>query len=427
MKKYILVLFILTGLLSSCIVDDSDQPPINGSDPDITPTITIAALKAMYTVGTSMQLDDSLIISGIVVADDQTGNFYKSIAIQDSTGGILIRMNSSTLYTAYPVGRKVFIKLGGLWMGDYGGLIQIGGAQTLGSAMQVDAIAVNLFDTYIFKGTVNNVVVPTDVTITGLNDSYQNMLIRIPNVQFIAGDTNKQYAPGVSQNILLEDCAGNSVIVRTSGYCTFAYDFVPNNNGEFVGIYSYYSPDKQLMIRNTADLKMNGVRCGPYAKKDFEDGSMSSGGWTIQQVVEPGVTWTTGTIGVDVTGGTTYGKCSNYYASANHICETWYISPSFDLTSGVNPVMTFINACNYSGANVIAKVSSNYVSGDPNAAVWTTLSPTLSTGSWAWVSSGNLNLSAFNGQSNVHIAFEYTGTNSDGKTWEIDNILVIEQ
>lgn len=427
MKKHFLFLFLITGLLSSCIVDDSDQPPVTGSDPNIEVTATIAEIKAMYS-GTGFQFHDSLVISGVVVADDESGNFYKSIVIQDATAGILIRMDQTSLFTTYPVGRRVFIKLGGLWIGEYGGLIQLGGSKTIATFNQVDPIPSSLFDKYILKGTMNNVVAPIDVDILSLDNTYQNMLVRLSNVQIIVGDTNKLWAPGlVSQNVYLEDCSGNQVIVRTSGYSTFANDPIPNFNGEFVGIYSFYSPDKQLIIRDPSDLKMNGVRCGPYAKKDFEDGSITSGGWTVQQVTDPGTNWATNTIGVDVTGGTTYGQCSNYYSSANHLAETWLISPSFDLTTGVAPILTFINACNYSGANILVKASSNYTTGNPNAATWTTLTPTLSSGSWAWVSSGVLSLSAFNGQTNVHVAFEYTGTNSDGKTWELDNILVAEQ
>jgi hypothetical protein len=427
MRKCFLV-FSLIGLLASCVPNDAELPPVTGEDPNIKITATIAQVKAMYTPGgPSIQLSDTLVVSGLVVADDQSGNFYKSIVIQDASAGILIRMGASNLYQTYPVGRRVCVKLGGLWIGEYNGLIQLGGAQTVGTINQVDYINSALFDKVILKGTFNNPVVPVDVDIASLNSSHQNMLIRLTNVQFISTDTGMAYAPGVATNRTLEDCSGAPILVRTSSFANFAYNLTPGGNGEFVCIYSEFSTTPQLIIRQESDLKMNAVRCGPYAKKDFEDGSVTSGGWTVQHVTDAGTNWVTNTIGVDVSGGTTYGQCSNYYSSANHLAETWLISPSFDLTAGINPVLTFINGCNYSGAALQVKVSSDYVSGNPNLATWTSLVPVLSGGSWAWVSSGALNLSAFNGQSNVHVGFEYTGTASDGKTWELDNILVTEQ
>jgi hypothetical protein len=426
MKKHLLILWILAGLLYSCVPDDSEQPPTTGADPNIEVTATIAQVKAMYT-GTAIQLSDTLVISGLVVADDESGNFYKCIVLQDATAGILIRMDQSSLFNTYPVGRRLFIKLGGLWLGEYNSLIQLGGSKTVGTLNQVDPIASAIFDKVILKGTLNNEVVPLDVDITSLNTSHQNMLIRLQNVQYIVGDTNKLYAPGsVSQNIYLEDCAGNQIIVRTSGFANFANSPVENQNGELVCIYSEFGTTKQLVLRDLSDVKMNGTRCGPYAKKDFEDASVTSGGWTTYQVVgSASINWTTNTVGAVF--GTRYGQCSNYINPNNFASDTWLISPSMDFTSASNPVLSFQNACNYSGQVLEVKASANYVSGDPSVATWTNLSPTLSSGSWAWVSSGNLSLSGFIGQSNVHVAFRYQGTGSDGKTYEVDDILIGEQ
>jgi len=426
MKKRLFIFLFITGLVTSCIPDDHDLPPTTGADPNIRVTATIAQLKAMYS-GTAIQLHDSLVIKGLVVADDQSGNFYKSIVIQDSTAGILIRLDASNLFQTYPVGRRLFIKLGGLWMGEYHGLIQIGSSKTIGTVNEVDAIPSTLFDKVILKGTLNNDVIPLDVNITSLNTSHQNMLIRLTNVQFITTDTGQAYAPGLmSTNRTLEDCSANPILVRTSGYASFANSITPGRNGEFVGIYSEYGTTPQLIIRDLPDLKMTGNRCGPYVKKDFEDGSITSGGWTVN-TTDPGTNWVTGTMGPYIGGGTTYAKCSNYYGAANHLTDTWLISPSFSLVGAIAPKLSFVNACNYSGAYLQVKASSDYVSGNPGSATWTTLVPVLfSTGSWSWVSTGNIDLSAFNGQSNVHIAIEYTGTASDGRTWEIDNIIVQE-
>jgi len=427
MRKHISLLILLGLTLVSCVPDEAEYPPTGGENPNIEVTATIAELKSMYT-GTAIQLDDSLVITGVVVADDESGNFYKSIVIQDATAGILIRMDDQELFKKYPVGRRLFIKLGGLWLGEYNGLIQLGGTQAVGNPNEVDYIVSSIFDKVILRGTYGNEVTPVDVTFSQMNSSYQNMLIRLSDVQFIVGDTNKMFAPGSTQNITLEDCGSNTVIVRTSSFATFAYDQVPNLNGEMVCIYSEFGTTKQLLIRDPSDLKMNdAVRCGPYAKKDFEDGSVTSGGWTVQQVTDPGTNWTTGTIGVASNGGTTYVKCSNYYSAANHLAETWLISPSLNFSAAINPAFSFINACNYGGANIQVKVSSDYVSGAPSSGTWSNITASLSSGSWTWVNSGALSLTSYVGQSNVHVAIVYTGSASDGKTWEIDNILIAEQ
>ncbi|HQV00737.1 MAG TPA: DUF5689 domain-containing protein, partial [Bacteroidia bacterium] len=112
--------------VTSCVKKEYDEPPTDGTNPNITVTHTIAQIKAMYA-GTPLRIDSDYVISGVVIADDKSGNFYKSVVIQDSTAGIAIRLDQSDFYTDFPAGRLLFIKCKGLYIGDYGGLIQMGG------------------------------------------------------------------------------------------------------------------------------------------------------------------------------------------------------------------------------------------------------------------------------------------------------------
>lgn len=431
-KRLILAFVLVMTGLSSCIHDNFDEPPVNGVDPNLNVTMTIADLKAMYT-GTHIQITDTnLVIAGIVNADDETGNFYKSIVIQDSTAGILIRVDQSSLYADFPVGRKVYVKLAGLWLGDYGGLIQLGGAATIGSTTEVDYIPAGLLDTYIVKATLNHTVTPIPVTIDVLDDSYQNMLIQLSGVQVAPIDTGKTYADAVllqTVNINIEDCNDNTIILRNSGYSTFAGQLLPSGNGTLTAVYSVYGSDRQLMIRNPNDLNMGGVRCDPYLNKDFEDGSVTSGGWSVYQVAGPSVTWTTNSQGSVY--GSFYGQCKNYLPP-NIACETWLISPPMNLTNASHPIFTFENACNYTGDILYAYFSDDYDgTSDPNVSgTWQALPVTLSGGSWSWTNSGNIDLSTYflsQDLSHAYVAVKYIGTSSNGKTWEIDNITVQEQ
>lgn len=263
MKKalsFVTVLLML-AMVSSCVKEEYDTPPTGGKDPDITVNTTIKDLKALYTGTTPVKITDSLVIMGVVSGDDKSGNLYKQIVIQDSTGGISIRIDGNSLYTEYPVGRRLFIKCQGLYLGDYGGLIQ------LGASDGVDVIEIPLASTdrSILKGIYGLTVTPTPVSISQLNADYQNMLIELNDVEFTAADAGKPYADGVNkvtQNRGLKDCNGGSLIVRTSGYASFANAKTPSGKGKFVGIYTEYNTDGQLLVREPKDLDMAGTRCG---------------------------------------------------------------------------------------------------------------------------------------------------------------------
>jgi hypothetical protein len=252
--------------LSGC-KKEFDEPPGFGEDPaGVSANITIAALKALYS-GTFLPLTDNLIIEGIVVANDKSGNFYKSIVIQDATGGILIKIDATELYNEYPIGRRVFVKCQGLVLGDSNNLIQlgIGTDNTDPSSPVLISIPFYQKDRFILKGKYGLTVDPVEVSITDLNDSYQNMLIRINNVEFTEADADMFFADAINKvsiNRRLKDCFNNEIILSTSGYADFANTKTPVTRGSIVAIYSVFRTDKQLLLRNGNDVAaMTMPRC----------------------------------------------------------------------------------------------------------------------------------------------------------------------
>ena len=128
-----------------------DEPP-GFVTPDITPNTTIKTLKAMHTLSAYEQITTDIIISGIVVGDDKSGNLYKEICLQDSTGGITVKLDAGNLYAQYPVGRQVFIKCKGLWLSDYGKLIQLSAIDnSVPGNPASTGIPSALFDNYLVK------------------------------------------------------------------------------------------------------------------------------------------------------------------------------------------------------------------------------------------------------------------------------------
>ena len=122
-----------------------------------------------------------------------------------------------------------------------------------------------------------------------------------------------------------------------------------------------------------------------------------------------------------------YCVISNYDfdAGSNIATENWLISPSFDLTGAFAPTLSFDNAENYGGPALEVMISTDYVSGDPYSGTWTDISSfaNWSPGGFTFVNSGDINISPYVG-TNVHVAFKYTGSSSDGSTWELDNIII---
>jgi len=230
-------------------------------DPDITPTHTIKQLQQMYT-NAPVTITEDVILSGIVVGSDSTGNLYKKIVVQDATAGIDIEIDQTNLFNTYPVGKRVYIYAKGLTLATYGGMLELG----LGINDQNQPIRIpgSVLSQYIVTGTSNNVVVPVEVTIDQLNENYQNMLVKVLGVEF--SNLDDTYADAVNKlttNRTIKDCSGNTLTVRTSGYASFAGTKVPQGHGNMTGIYTFFNSEKQFIVRSLNDVsEMTGELCG---------------------------------------------------------------------------------------------------------------------------------------------------------------------
>lgn len=135
--------------------------------------------------------------------------------------------------------------------------------------------------------------------------------------------------------------------------------------------------------------------------------------------------WTTSDAGSP---GNFYAKMSNY-DGANNPVVAWLITPAIDLSSATTPMMNFDNAYNYAGDPLQVYISTDYPgTGNPGSiGTWAELtsSATWSSGSWSWTGSGDIDITSYI-SANTYIAFKYTGTGSNGSTWEVDDFTVQE-
>jgi hypothetical protein len=96
--------------------------------------IDIADLAARYKVGRGpVFIGDNVVIKGKLSSSDRSGNIYKSLYIQDETGGMEIKMGRTSLYNEFSEGETIYVRCEGLTIGMYGyksgsgnGMIQIG-------------------------------------------------------------------------------------------------------------------------------------------------------------------------------------------------------------------------------------------------------------------------------------------------------------
>ena len=411
------ITILMIALLSVSCEREFDSPLIE-SIPE-GGVITLADLRNMHT-GVDLSITDTLSVYAVVSMDESSGNLYKEAYVQDATGSMNLRFTgASGLYQ----GDSIRIYLPGTTLKNYNQMLQLD---------SLDA------DRNIFKQATQSTVTAeaaslVDIAVNG--SYYQSRLVTLEGVEFSCDDLGMTFSDGVNQqseNRYLQDTQGNQLIVRTSGYANFADQEVPTMSGSVTAIVSQYNDDVQLLLRHPDELLFTAERMddcdgntggtgNTILSKDFDDQSVTSGGWTTQLVSGPSnCDW-----GI-YAGTNSAAKVTNWDGSANAVCESWLISPAVNL-SGTSPLFSFRNTYNYNGDALEVYVSTDYDGGDPAAASWTAITnmAAWSPGSWEWTSSGDIDLTPYVAD-NVHLAFVYTGGASDGSTWELDDITIID-
>ncbi len=252
------LLALMVVFVAACQKDDVDHPPYN--ELDSTKIITIQQLRAMHS-GQPVRFDENYSVFGIITTDERTGNFYRSHYIQDETGAINIRLDSGVNLA---VGDSVRLSLRGTILSAYNNMLQ------------VDSV---LYGKNLITQERGITVKPEVVTIGQITaGGMQGQLVMLENVQFVQGQLHLSYANAmdqISDNRDLEDCDGNRIIVRTSGFASFAGTQVEQGNGSLVAIVSVFGSTWQLLIRDLEELDMTGERCqtggNPQGSGTFED------------------------------------------------------------------------------------------------------------------------------------------------------------
>ena len=263
-----LLIALLAATLAGCM-DHHDDPVgyVYGNPSVGEANTTIAQLKTRYAGLASgngvEEVTDPLVISGVVVGDDESGNIYKNLYVRDETGTLVVGINTTGLYAFCPVGQKLVIDCQGLYVGGYGTMLQLGGLYQGNIGRMTD---------YLWKDHVKTVGVP-DLSYPELvpEDVDENWLksadpaeapyfVRFKDVAFEGADGLTQYAPedladggnGVNRTLMV----GNTALAfRTSTYANFATDYMKMGAVDVTGLLTQYGGEWQMTVRTSRDIQ----------------------------------------------------------------------------------------------------------------------------------------------------------------------------
>lgn len=275
MKKYISLISLLLLAVSCSEFEPvfTENYPLPAPYDYAVPTAnsTIAQLAAKLPKSNrvkdkslnGVEITENIIIEGRVSTNDQPGNFYKSLYIQDETGGMEIKLGRNGLYNEYKEGQKVVIKCKGLYVGDYGsnkngngyGMAQLGYTGE-GTDYQTSYLEVPfLINRFIFRGN------PADIK-------------KVEPVEIRTADQ----LPGATSTLSTCSNIGKMVTVRNLWYGWHDPQY-NEDNGAFVLLYINSLQDKEASSNRIFVTGMNtGINTWGLSK-DRMTQNLLSGKW----------------------------------------------------------------------------------------------------------------------------------------------------
>lgn len=266
--KYLSILAL--ALFATSCMNEFDEPLFSevpfGNNEIGEATHTIAQLKAKYSStisGNSVQkINEEIIIEGVVVANDESGNVYKQFIINDATGAIVIGVNDVGLYAMVPKGQRVRIACKDLHIGGYGKMAQLGGLYNG---------KVGRMNRYIYPQHVRLIGIPdptqTEMQPQVIDDSFfteSNMnslatYVRLEGVEITEADGTALWAPEELQyNNVVErhiKMGKTNIVLRMSTYADFANETIPDGKLNINGVMTRYNNYWQFVISHTTDIE----------------------------------------------------------------------------------------------------------------------------------------------------------------------------
>ena len=394
------LLLAMVGLMFTACKKEYPEPPIQ--DLPIGTVYTISEILAMEP-GTVFTDDAS--VYGIVTADEQSGNLYKSAFIQERATGAALELHLNAV-SGLRIGDSIRVYLKDVTYSLYSNLPQLSGFEA---------------DGHIVILANNKPIQPTLTTIANINaGQHLAGLVRLENVKFTEQNTFAD--PTTYGNRTLADPTDYSqtVIVRTSNYANFANDSLPQGTGNLVAIASVYNSTWQLYIRSANELEFDGYTPGGDADLPYyQDFTSSFGTYTTYDVL--------GAQSWEIDYNTA--KMAGYANNTNYANEDWLISRQVSLEGVSNVSMTMNYIARYFNDlnnDITVQVSENYNGGNPNDADWTQVSASWTSGNnWSDFASTTIDLSQFAGKK-VKVAVKYVSTDEKAGTIEVQSILIQE-
>ena len=248
MKRLLPYIFALLAMVLGGCYDNHNES--SSSAFVETDNCDIAELQALAQNG-CYEVITELVCLCRVTSSDHEGNFYRSIVVEDMSGGAEIKLGIYNSFTQYPVGLVIELHLKGCAVMFDNGVLQVGLPPQEFDSLPRELEAQAVIDKHIVRSETIENIEPLKLGITSLESSLCGRFIAIEQLYHapLEGE-EKDLLEGYSRVVDSDD---NAIFLYVSPYADFAANEVPSSKVSIQGILYHESVGmgigKQFVIK----------------------------------------------------------------------------------------------------------------------------------------------------------------------------------
>ena len=235
MKCVILAIMTLSLLLGGCYDNHdcgAEESFAGGETTSISRLYDIASATSCHTITSDM------VCVGRVTTSDREGNFYRTMFVEDATGGVEVLVGIYDIASQYPEGLEVALHLKDCAIMKRNGVVVAGLPPQSYDNSPREFESQVVIDSHIVRGNSVEPIVPMLTDVATLSVEKCGCSVRIENLRYVPSDTTIE-EPRLVGYCRFEDSEGRAVFCYISEYADFANIVAPTTEVALQGILLY--------------------------------------------------------------------------------------------------------------------------------------------------------------------------------------------
>lgn len=234
MQRFLLFITILLLSFSGCY--DNHSIP-SETDLSLKANFDIAELQTFCSDGCHTITRDFICV-GRVTSSDREGQFYRTLFIEDESGGAAIKLGLYDIASRYPVGTQIALHLQNSAVMLKDGVVVVGLPPRSYDSEPREFESPEVIDRYIIRGTSVEAIEPRICHIAELDSSLCGRFVKISGISY-APLTDEEDMPTIEGYRRFVNSNGEAIFTYVSPYADFAAEKIPTEEISVCGILYY--------------------------------------------------------------------------------------------------------------------------------------------------------------------------------------------